>query len=72
MEISLPSGISEQEMKEWCAILVERKVNAELNANVEVAKATAKAKEDIDAYRKSVGLSAKFEVVKVEDIQPVA
>ena len=68
MEISLPAGISEQEMKEWCAILVERKVNAELNANVAVAAATAKAKEDIDAYRLSVGLPLKF---KKEEIQKV-
>ncbi len=70
MEISLPAGITEQEMKEWCAILVERKVNADLNANVEVAKATAKAKEDIDTYRKSVGLAPKFEKVAEEIKEP--
>ena len=64
MEIAIPAGITEEQVKEWVAILVERKVNAELNANVEVAKATAKAKEDIDTYRKSVGLAPKFEVVK--------
>jgi hypothetical protein len=72
MELVIPAGISETEAKEWMAILCERKINAELNANVEVAKATAKAKVDIDAYRKSVGLAPKFEVAKpVEEIKEI-
>ena len=65
MEIAIPAGLTEAQVKEWLAILVERKVNAELNANTEVAKATLKAKEDIDTYRKSIGLAPKFEAEKV-------
>jgi hypothetical protein len=64
MEIVIPAGISEQDVKEWVAILVERRVNAELNSNAEVVKATEKAKADIDSYRKSAGLAPKFEKVE--------
>jgi hypothetical protein len=70
MEIPLPVGISEEQAREWLSILVERKVNAELNANPAVAAATAKAKEDIDAYRKQVGLQPKFEKVAEEIKEP--
>jgi hypothetical protein len=67
MEIAIPAGITEEQAREWMAVLAERKINAELNANVAVAQATAKAKEDIDTYRKSVGLAPKFE--KVEEVK---
>jgi len=60
--LGIPDGITEEQVKEWCSVLVERKINADLNANPAVAAATAKAKEDIDAYRASVGLAKKFEV----------
>ena len=72
MELVIPAGISEQEVKEWVAILVERKVNAELNSNAEVMKATEKARVDIDTYRKSAGLAPKFEKVepKEEEVLP--
>ena len=66
MEIAIPAGITEEQVKEWIGVLVERKINADLNANVAVAAATAKAKVDIDTYRKSVGLAPKFEVAKEE------
>ena len=67
----IPAGISEQEVKEWVAVLVERKVNAELNSNAEVVKATEKAMVDIDSYRKSAGLAPKFEKpVKEEEVLP--
>jgi hypothetical protein len=72
MELVIPAGITEQEVKEWVAVLVERRVNAQLNANVEVQKATEKAKADIDTYRISAGLAPKFakEPVKEEEIEP--
>ena len=69
MEIVIPEGISEQDIKEWVAILVERKVNAELNSNVEVIKATEKARVDIDTYRKSAGLAPKFEKVAEKPVE---
>jgi len=59
--IEIPNGITELQAKEWMAVLVERKVNAEMNAKVEVKAATEQAKKDIDDYRSSVGLSKKFE-----------
>jgi hypothetical protein len=61
MEIQIPNGITEEQVKEWLAVLVERKVNQELNNNAEVKLATEKAKTDIDTYRKSIGLAPKFE-----------
>ena len=64
MEIQIPNGITEEQVKEWLAILVERKVNADLNNNVEVKTATEKAKTEIDTYRKSIGLAPKFEAFK--------
>jgi len=62
VEIAIPAGISEQGAKEWMAILCERKINAELNANIEFAKATAKAKEDIDTIREANSLDTIYEV----------
>ena len=63
MEIQIPNGITEEQVKEWLAILVERKVNADLNNNIEVKSASDKAKVEIDTYRKSLGLTPKFEAI---------
>jgi len=64
MEIAIPKGISEAEVKEWLSILVERKVNQEMNSNPAVIEATTKAKAEIDTFRKSIGLEPKFEKVE--------
>jgi hypothetical protein len=68
MTIEIPNGITEQQAKEWMSILVERKVNAAVNSNPVIVKATEDAKVEIDTYRKSVGLTPKFE--KVEEVKP--
>lgn len=67
MEITIPAGITEEQAKEWMAVLAERKINADLNSNPAVASATQKAKDDIDAYRVSVGLKAKFKVAEIKE-----
>ena len=64
--LTVPTGITEQQVKEWVSILVERKVNTELNEKAEVKAAAEAAKTEIDAYRKSVGLQPKFEEPKFE------
>lgn len=64
MEIQIPNGISEEQVKEWVAVLVERKVNQDFNNNIEIKTATEKVKTDIDSYRKSIGLLPKYEEPK--------
>jgi len=66
MTVEIPQGITEQEAKEWLAILHERKINKEVNDNPVVKAVAQKAQEDIDAYRKAVGLAPKF--AKVEEM----
>ncbi len=70
--IEIPNGISERDAKEWMSILVERKVNADVNANPVIIAATEAAKVEIDTYRKVVGLAPKFakEPVKEEEVLP--
>ena len=68
--IEIPNGITEQQAKEWMSILVERKVNAAVNSNPVIVKATEDAKIEIDTYRKSVGLTPKFEKV-AEVAEPI-
>ena len=68
--IEIPNGITEQQAKEWMSILVERKVNAVVNSNPVIVKATEDAKIEIDTYRKSVGLTPKFEKV-AEVAEPI-
>ena len=71
MEIAIPVGITEEQVKEWVSILVERKVNAAINANPVIVKATEDAKVEIDTYRKSVGLTPKFEKVAEPVAEPI-
>ena len=68
--IEIPNGITEQQAKEWMSILVERKVNAAVNSNPVIVKATEDAKIEIDTYRKSVGLTPQFEKV-AEVAEPI-
>jgi hypothetical protein len=67
--IEIPSGISEKDAKEWMSILVERKVNAAVNANPVIVAATEAARVEIDTYRKAVGLAPKFEKVVEKGIE---
>jgi hypothetical protein len=68
--VVIPENVTDEEAKEWMAILQERKTNATVEKVPEVMAAVAKAKVDIDAYRKAVGLAPKFEVPK--EVEPVA
>ena len=72
MELLVPAGITEEQVREWVSVLVERKVNQALTTNPAVASATAAAKVEIDTYRKAVGLTPKYEVVEapVDPVEP--
>ena len=63
----IPVGITEAQVKEWVAVLVERYENAKVNAIPEVKTATETAKTNIDTFRKQNALTPKFE--KVEEIK---
>jgi uncharacterized GH25 family protein len=65
----VPDGISEQQVQEWVAILVERAENAKVNQIKEVKEAVTESQKSIDSFRKANSLSAKFE--KAEVVEPV-
>jgi hypothetical protein len=71
--VVIPENVTDQEAKEWMAILQERKTNATVEKIPEVVAAVAKAKVDIDTYRKAVGLAPKFEKVAepIEEPKPI-
>ena len=62
-------GITEQEVLEWVAVLVERRKTAELNAVQAVSDAVKTFQTSVDVFRKANALEAKFE--KVEEAEPV-
>ena len=57
----IPDSISEQEIKEWVAIKVERVLKAQLSIPKEDGD---KCNLDVDAFRKGNLLEAKYEVTK--------
>ena len=62
MDITLkdiPDGITEQDIKEWTSILIERYHNAKIQAIPELVAANDKAKADVNAYRVSNALPPK-------------
>lgn len=63
VEITVPDGISEQEAKVWMAELQEQKVMMKINSDPVIIEKTTAAREEIDTYRKSLGLAPKFEKV---------
>jgi hypothetical protein len=64
----IPNEISEEKVKEWVSVLVERYHNAKLNEVKAVVDATTSFKTDVDTFRKANSLVPKFEAVKVEEI----
>ena len=60
-------GLTEAEVKEWVAILVERKENQKIQSIPALVQAQESAKLTIDTFRKANDLAAKFE--KVEPIE---
>jgi hypothetical protein len=72
MEIKgIPDGITKENVLEWCNVLVERFYNQKIQAIPELVSAQEKAKTDIDAYRVSNNLSAKYTAVpKEEEVKP--
>ena len=62
-------GLTEKEVLEWVAVLVQRKEEAKVNQNQVVVQAMTAARETIDTFRKANSLEAKFEVTKpVEEV----
>ena len=64
---SIPDGISEEQVKEWISVLIERHFNSQIQKIPELVSATEQAKTDIDAYRVANTLKTKF----VEEKEPV-
>lgn len=56
-------GVTEAEVKEWVAVLIERKETVKLNSLPEVVTAQAASKVAIDTFRDANGLPKKFELV---------
>lgn len=63
----LPDGISEANVKEWVAVLVERYHTQKVQQIPEFVAASTQAKADIDAFRKANALEEKF---KTEAVAP--
>lgn len=71
--VGIPEGITEQEVKEWVSILVQRKEEQKLTPPVEVVKAS---KTTIDSFREANALEARFPVeektaVVEEVVEPI-
>ena len=62
-------NITEAEVMEWVAILVERKETAKINQDPVVVAATESARTTIDTFRKANALTAKFEKVVEEVVE---
>ena len=65
---SIPDGISEEQVKEWISVLIERHFNSQIQKIPELVSATEKAKTDIDEYRTANLLKAKYAVEKEEPV----
>ena len=66
-------NVTEAEVKEWVAILVERKENAKIQAIPALVTAQGTAKVTVDTFRKANALKAKYEAVEaVEEVEKVA
>ena len=63
----IPDGITEANVKEWCAVLIERFENQKVNQIEAVKTATETAKTNIDTFRIANLLTAKF--AKVEEVK---
>jgi hypothetical protein len=63
MDITLKGieNCTEEEVKEWVSILVERKENQKINSIPQVLQAQADAKLTVDSFRKANTLIPKFE-----------
>ena len=63
MEINISNTeLTEQEVKEWVAILVERKITLKLAPPKE---GVDKAKVDIDLFRETNGLAPKYKTAQI-------
>ena len=62
----IPEGVSEAQVKDWVAVLIERFENAKVNQIQAVREAVVAAQTGIDGFRKANALTPKFE--KVEPI----
>jgi hypothetical protein len=60
----IPEGISEAQVKEWVAVLIERFENAKVNQIQAVKDAVVTAQTGIDGFRKANALTPKFEKVE--------
>ena len=63
----IPAGITEAQVKEWVAVLVERFENQKVNQIEAVKSAVTTAQTNIDTFRKLNLLTPKFEKVEAPE-----
>ena len=64
----VPEEISDQQLTEWCSVLIERYENAKLNQIQAVSEAVKTTQTNIDVFRKANSLDAKYEVKEEKEI----
>jgi biopolymer transport protein ExbD len=65
--VKVPDDLTDQQVKEWVSILIERNENQKMQNNEAIKTALETAQKSIDAYRKDNGLQAKFEASEVKE-----
>ena len=63
----VPEDIPKEHVKEWVSIFIERYYNAKIQQIQEVITASDKAKSDVDTFRTSNSLAAKYNGTAVVD-----
>jgi hypothetical protein len=71
--IPLPEGVTEEQMKEWVAILKVRKIEQKIKTDPAIVAVLSAGQIEEDSYRKSLGLTPKYEKVAepIEDVKPI-
>lgn len=59
----IPDGITEQQVKEWVSVLIERFHTTKIQKIPELVAAQEIAKASVDSFRTANELTAKYEVV---------
>jgi allophanate hydrolase subunit 1 len=65
----VPDGISEQQVKEWTSILIERYHQQKIQQIPELVAATTSAQVEVDSFRVQNALTPKYEKI-AESKQP--
>ena len=64
----IPETLSEQQVLEWCSVLIERQENAKIQAIPALVTAQDAAKVTVDTFRTANSLEAKFAPKEAEKV----